>query len=987
MHSCNFIDMKTTFLRGDEGMAVTKGMIRILLILFFMLPMGAYALGLGDIKLRSSLEEPFDAEIELTSVSKSVLESLQVKLASGEDFARVGIKPVAAVKLLSFEIVKKPGGGAVIRITTPEPVHDPYLNFLIEANWGRGRVLREYTVLLDPPELAGEDAPFIEAPSVASIEPEVAAPPAVPDVPEPPSVMEPELSLVEDEGLIEPEIIEPEIIEPELLPEVAEPGLLEPETLPPVAEEGLVEPELSEVIEPEFKGSAELPIVETEPAIVASEQDAFLDVDDVAVGSEGAGEGFVPLFYSVERGDTLWSIAEQMRGDRSASVYQVMMALFDNNRSAFIGDNLNSLKSGAILRIEDEGELTAVSKATAKNEFWQQYRAWQDYKQMLAKNVATQGDAGSDAVPGAEAAESADEALTSAQEGVQLTLLGPDEVDSTAPGVETAGKVAGETTEGDGASISAKGIGELQVMRDEVLAEIEKGDAGSTQNQALREKLVALEEQIASLQRVVSVKDTELAALQQRSAESAVAQESDATATEAGADEGLMEKLNRSPQLMGIMGGAILLLLAWSWLMFRRRSEEKQAMATLVAAEDEAGRPDDEGVSRGGAVAVESTLSRVDAYVDAGKHAAAAEVLAEAIKREPDNEDYRYRLLDIHYEMKNKDGFSREADELYSSTHGSDAVRWGKVVAMGAALVPAHALFSSSPVFAEEDTLFDSALPAESGSVDEEMASGEWDDIDLDSELDGSSFKKNDEEQLIGEVLDDTPIEASGDAILGEAGQNSNEKLSDEAWDLDFQIDEADETSRTFLMEEEILGDGGSKPDIGGDIDFNLSEDGETKTFPGSDAGEEEESTAEGGDVLAFVPRKEDVVTISEAGQPATLEGLVAPEAEDAAQDLPPDYEEIAVEGGSELLELDDESEEQQPFPSFSEYDALAEDDELLDDVDEIGTKLDLAKAYIDMGDAEAARNILGEVKDEGDNVQKQEAAVLLGQISEAGGR
>ncbi len=1004
-----------------------KGIARVLLVLFFMSPMWVYALGLGEIKLRSSLEEPFDAEIELTSASSSVLKTLQVKLASNEDFSRVGIKPVAAVKLLRFEVVKKPGGGAAVHVTTPEPVHDPYLNFLIEANWGRGRVLREYTVLLDPPELAGEDAPVIEAPSIATVEPEVAVPPAVPDVleVEPPpvaaAVVEPELppvtdeSLIEpeplppvdDEGLIEPEplpeVVEPEVIEPEPLPEVAEPGLLEPEALPPVAEEGLLEPESlpevveSEPVEPALEESSELAIAETEP-VAAPEQDFFPDVGDVAVGSEGVViEDAAPLSYSVERGDTLWSIAEQMRGDRSVSVYQVMMALFHNNPTAFINGNVNNLKAGSILRVEDEGELTAVSDTTAKSEFWQQYRAWQDYKQMLAENVVTQGDTLVEAGPDVTlsektytAEEVADLAEASSpgsvQEGAQLTLVSPDEVEPVAPATETGGgEAAGEAAEA--VDTSAKGVDELQAMRDEVLAEIAKSESGSAQNQALREKLAALEEQIASLQRVVSVKDTELAALQQKAAEE-TAQQPESTATEADIDqpvveEGLMAKLNRSPQLMGILGGVVLLLLAWLWLMFRRRSDENEAVAAVVAGEGGAVLSDDDVAFTSGDDG-DDVLAQADAYVDAGKHAAAAEVLAEAIKRDPNNDAYRYRLLDIHYEMKNKEGFSREAEELYSLTGGSDATRWGKVVAMGAALLPAHALFSSDTDAAEEDTGFDDALAAETDVDDEEVATSEWDDIELESELDDSLSEKDDEaEQLIGEVLGDSTDKGSAEGVAEEVGQADSEEASDDAWNLDFEIDEANETSETFLMEEEILDDNDSKSDSSDGIDFNLSGDAGTKVAAAAGTVAAGVSAA-GGEVLEFTRRGEET---DESGQPVESEqpSGSAPVSgiESVDQDMLVDEGgEAVAQAGDDLLEFDDELEdEEQAFPSFSEYDAMAEDDELLDDVDEIGTKLDLARAYIDMGDAEAARSMLDEVKQEGDNTQKKEAAELLEQI------
>ncbi len=981
-----------------------KGITRVLLVLFFMSPMWAYALGLGEIKLRSSLEEHFDAEIELTSASSSVLQTLQVKLASSEDFSRVGIKPVPAVKLLRFEVVRKPGGGAAVHVTTPEPVHDPYLNFLIEANWGRGRVLREYTVLLDPPELAGEEAPVIDAPSVASVD--VPVPPAVPgvlDVEPPPVaavVAEPELppvtddtlvddSLierdvlppVEDEGLIEPEplleeVIEPEVIEPELLPEVAEPGLLESGTSPPVAEEGLIEPEPlpQETVEPE----------------PAPAPDAFPDVGNVAVGSEDAGESPAPLSYSVERGDTLWSIAEQMRDGRSASVYQVMMALFHNNPSAFIDNNVNNLKAGAILRVEDEGEFSAVSDATAKSEFWQQYRAWQDYKQMLAENIATQGDtlveAGSDAALSEKtynAEEVADlaEASTPEREGGQLTLVSPDEVETTASSAETVGGDIAET-----AGISTKGVDELQAMRNEVLAEIEKSESGSAQNQALREKLAALEEQIASLQRVVSVKDTELAALQQKVAGEAAMQPESAAAGQP-AEEGLMAMLNRSPQLMGILGGVVLLLLAWLWLMFRRRKNENEGPAA-VGGESGAVVVDDEPVFQMEDDEDDDVLARVDSYVDAGKHAAAVEVLTEAIKREPGNETYRYRLLDIHYEMKNKEGFLREAEELFSLTGGSDAARWGKVTAMGAALLPAHALFASNSGLAEENTAFDDALYVGSDTVDEKAATSEseWDDIDLESALDKSSIEKSDEaEKLIGKVLDDNPDEIPpGGAEAAESIEKiDGEKASDDTWDLAFDMDE---TSETFLMEEDILGDKdkGSEPDSGDGIEFSLSGDAGTKLAAA--AGAVATGVSAGGEVLEFSRREEDAAGAetdqsTESGQHSeSVSSAIEGDGQDMLLD---DSGDIIAEADEELLELDDGPEsERQAFPSFSEYDAMAEDDELLDDVDEIGTKLDLARAYIDMGDAEAARGMLDEVKEEGDEGQKQEAAELLAQIS-----
>ena len=1009
--------MKIGLLRGERVMAA-KGTIRILLFLLFMLPVGAYALGLGEIKLRSALEEPFDAEIELSSVKESVLKSLQVKLASSEDFARVGIKPVPAVKLLHFEVVRKPGGGAAIHITTQEPIHDPYLNFMVEANWGRGRVLREYTVLLDPPELAGEESPVIEAPAITPAEPPAVA--GAPEVEPPPVaavVAEPEVPPVTaadggDEEVIEPEplppvddegLIEPQAAEPESLPDVAEPGILEPETettteaeaLPPVDDEGLIEPQAAEpeVVEPEplpEEAPSQPEVAETEP-VDATPEDGSTEVEGVIVGSESAAvEEGSPLTYSVERGDTLWSIAERMRGDRPVTVYQVMMALFHNNPGAFIDDNVNNLKAGSVLRLEDEGELTAVSKSTARNEFWQQYRAWQEYKQMLAKNVVTQDDTLVEVGPEVALSEktySAEEvahlpearsATESASEGAQLKLVTPEEPAPGASATETAGTAAGE--EGKTAAGTSKSITELQSMRDEVLAEIEKSAAGSAQNQALREKLAALEEQIASLQRVVSVKDNELAAMQQKTAEEVAAQPEpdvvdDAAAEQPAEEGGIMATLNRSPQLMGTLGGVILLLLAWLWLMFRRRNDEDETVAAAATGSGVASLADDEqGVFPEGGQSEEEILSRADAYVNEGKHAAAAELLSEAIQREPGNEAYRYRLLEIHYEMKNKDGFAREAEELYSMTGGSDTVRWGKVAAMGAALLPAHALFSGdSPAsFDLEDT-----SDAAAARVEESVPS-EWDEIDLDAELGAHPLEEEREEsdQLMGEVSGETETaEAEADEESG--GETA---AAADSWDVDFDIDDGDETSETFLMEEEILDDAKSSgSDSEDSIDFNLS--GDMGANVAATAGAAAVAGAAGAEVLEFA-RPDEVAEEPEAKQGEDEQQLTADEHLEASA------EENIGSGPAgpdeDSLALDDELEEdgESPFPSFSEYDAMAEDDELLDDVDEIGTKLDLARAYIDMGDADAARTMLDEVKADGDEAQQQEASELLEQIS-----
>ena len=140
---------------------------RVLLMSALMAPGALYALGLGEIKLNSALNQPFDAEIELVSATQEDLGALRAALASNDTFVRYGLDRPAFLADFNFRVAKGSGGRDVLRITSPRPVTEPFVTLLVEANWPRGRLLREYTVLLDPP---------VYAPGPAATEPVAAAP-------------------------------------------------------------------------------------------------------------------------------------------------------------------------------------------------------------------------------------------------------------------------------------------------------------------------------------------------------------------------------------------------------------------------------------------------------------------------------------------------------------------------------------------------------------------------------------------------------------------------------------------------------------------------------------------------------------------------------------------------------------------------------------------------------------------------------------------
>lgn len=124
---------------------------RLLLTGALLSPVTLYALGLGEIRLNSALNQPFNAEIELLSPTTEELGSLKVALAGNDVFSRYGIDRPQYLSNFEFAVSRTRDGKATIRVTSNRSVTEPYVTLLVEATWARGRLVREYTVLLDPP--------------------------------------------------------------------------------------------------------------------------------------------------------------------------------------------------------------------------------------------------------------------------------------------------------------------------------------------------------------------------------------------------------------------------------------------------------------------------------------------------------------------------------------------------------------------------------------------------------------------------------------------------------------------------------------------------------------------------------------------------------------------------------------------------------------------------------------------------------------------
>ena len=137
--------------------------LRLLLVTLFALYCGsAFALGLGEIELKSALNQRFEAEIILSNVGDLEQGEIIPNLATQQDFDRIGVLRDYHLTDLRFNARVREDGAHIVHITSSKPIIEPFLNFIVEAIWPTGRILREYIVLLDPPVFSSEGIEKIE---------------------------------------------------------------------------------------------------------------------------------------------------------------------------------------------------------------------------------------------------------------------------------------------------------------------------------------------------------------------------------------------------------------------------------------------------------------------------------------------------------------------------------------------------------------------------------------------------------------------------------------------------------------------------------------------------------------------------------------------------------------------------------------------------------------------------------------------------------
>ena len=940
----------------------------------------AHALGLGDIHLRSALNQPLDAEIDLVEVRDLSSAEVIPKLASPEDFSKAGVDRQYFLTGLKFTPIVKPNGKSVIRVTSDRPVQEPYLNFLVEVLWPNGRLLREYTVLLDPP---------LYSPQTAAAVPR--APMAVP----------------------------------------------------------------APVVRPSATAAPRPTATAAPRPTAAAAPSRRLE------GNE----------YRTGKNDTLWEIAARARPDGSVSVQQTMLAIQDLNPDAFLGGNINRLKSGQVLRLPDAEQIKSRNQPTAETEVKQQYTAWRE-----GRSLPAGGARQLDATPRANAGNAPAQAETKDS----LRLLSGEN-----------GKAKG----GD------KGSKDGQAVADKLAVTKESLDSTRRENDELSSRMTDLQSQMDKLQKLIALKDAQLAKLQSELGGDKVAAngaaavpapvggtdsaaqpatppatppapaaaEQPATAALGGdagtapapaaepqpapapapaavapapeaqkpqpapapvvapveqAEISIVDEVLANPIWLGaIAGSALLALLVLLMIISRRRAAREQESLAAYAGDDEPHLDDDlalagseldtldvpqaaevaapaQAAPERVAAQTSDALGEADIYIAYGRFNQAAELLQGAIYDEPQRTDLRLKLMEVYAEIGDREGFARQENELREIGGAEPQVEQLKsrypgmvtLAAVGGGLAAAAAASDDDLAgFSLDDFALDTPAAAvepvaqPQGDLDDAFDLA-LDDLDLGEDKPAApAAQSGDELSFGGFDLDDdlslggSPAEAPGtkaeddfafDLDLPEEPAAKVEApslvddLSDFSLDLDKDLEKESHSTLASAEEDFLLGLDDDTASLSGVSPEEFSLDLESKAPQADD-----------------LPDDFDLSLADDEPAPAKADDSFAAQLDEVSAEL----DRLSAQGDEPQAPVapmveDDFSAGDLDLPGEGADD---EDDfDFLSGADEAATKLDLARAYIDMGDTEGARDILDEVLTEGNDNQQQEARELLGRIA-----
>ena len=656
--------------------------------------------------------------------------------------------------------------------------------------------------------------------------------------------------------------------------------------------------------------------------------------------------------------DTLWSIANATRPSASISANQMMLALLRANPDAFITQNINGLKLGRTLRMPSESELnSAGGDAEILAEVLAQHATWQAARESAAASAGERPEPAAMAM--AMAADNPRPASAPAGPDSELRLVSVNDTDALN---QQAGAAAGN--------------GQDLILAQESIESLKQ------ENLELMDRLTENENLIEDLQRLLSLKDSEMATLQAQlgRAEAMAAEASAQTPAAAVEQEQAADAETRatypgspwallSANPLAALGGAGLLLALLILLLLRLR-KSREAETEAKAAD-----PDRWGVGAAGASAADSAgqatgspaadkdstdsgageqkrktvvpatkaagviveeeseenpSHEVNTYLAFEQFDQAEKVAREAIATQPDNPEFHIKLLEVFYTAGNTAAYQEAARALHELTGGAGE-HWQTAMAMWSEMSPGQPLFT-----------------------------GEQTDEDEAAEADREPQDMTDVTPVGGLPVDPGPGQDAGQSAEAEAARaDTGEALLD--FDPAARAEKEDDMAAAPGPVEASEADQiaiAPGPEADADIELDLSElDTAPKPLAAPD-GDADDGIDLDLSELDAIPPAETNGAPDAPGRPEDMAAADPGKAAGSAQPPVDNDEEIETV----LIPRADQPREQSPE-------------------DQIATQLDLARAYIEIGDKESAKDILDQVMAKGNADQRQQAEELSGQI------
>ncbi len=918
----------------------------VLAAMMLLLPPSAFSAGLGKLTILSALGQPLAAEIDLVSVQKDELSSLAIRLASPDTFTKANIIYSPALIGARLSIERRGDGQPYVKITSSRSVSEPFISVLVELSWSRGRLVREYTALIDPPGVPSTVAVApVVSPVVAPTAQEMAPVQRVaPAAAEQPEAKEPKAALVKPVPAEKSKAVTPA--------PVKAPNANEREYGP--VKRGDTLARIAAAVKPDG-----VTLEQTLVGLYKSNPEAFSgDMNRLKSGQ----------ILRIPDAEKLAEILPQ----EAAKEIRVQAANWNAYRQkvADAAGDSPATESRGIAR----GKIAPVDDKSAAKEVPKEVVKLAKGEADVSNKKSGKGDAAAkeklraledDAVVREKALVEANTRIAQLEKSIK-EMQRLMELKGMAPGSKPeSAKAAPVQTE------APKAEATKEVPKSEPAKEAPKVDAA-------KEADKPVEPPKAEAAPKAKPKPV-------------------APPPPPPPEPDLLEQLTSEPIYLG-GAGLLALLGVGGYVVARRR--RSQSDAQMGGAQNDTGLTP-QGGSLSPAVAVPvglpmvddvDPLAEADLYLNFGRDVQAEEVLKDALAKNPGHEEVKLKLLQIYAGRKDKELFETVAKDLFAQTGGTGDL-WLRAAGLGYALDPENAMYDAGRDVPQEQLPAAIATGGTDLDFDLELAQDEGVSTSAkpDFELDADKTVLMKPGELAGLAAEmsamRSPIAESADTMAApaEPGQeldisldiHSPAPIVAETPDLILDIPDGSEVN--------AAADGAKVAASSNMIDFNF--DSEEVVEPAAPVAAEADFS--GDETVVMTPEMASSMSGNvdfELGE-QVKSGTEAFSMPDLNLDVPMDQpEELGAPASPSLpaLNLDDISlnfEIPQTEISAGEAavaDAGPKDDHWYD----VQTKFDLAKAYQEMGDKDGAIEILREVIKDGDVAQQAEANALLESLS-----